>query len=227
MSEPGTIPLAAFQHADSFFPSGAVSFSWGLETMSNQGLVSSRHDLRRFIRAQLTNRWAVFERPVMIHAHTAADDWQRLAALDWRVDAQTLAAEQRDGSRRMGAALLAIHVKLETPDAAACLSRVRDGLAAGHLPVVQGLVWQRLGFDALLIQRMAAHALCTGLLSAALRLAIVGHFDAQRILAELHPVIEDLVGRTIAEPGTVHNFVPQTDIASMNYETDEMRLFAN
>ncbi len=227
MSDPGAIPLAAFQHVDSFFPSGAVSFSWGLETMSNRGLVSTRRDLHQFVRAQLTNRWAVFERPVMIHAHAAAGDMEALAALDWRVEAQTLAAEQRDGSRRMGAALLAIHVKLETRDAEAYLARVHDGLAAGHLPVVQGLVWQRLGFDAQLIQRMAAHALCTGLLSAAVRLAIIGHFDAQRVLADLHPVIEDLLGQAVAGPDAIHSFVPQTDIASMNHETDEMRLFAN
>ncbi len=227
MSEPGTIPLAAFQHVDSFFPSGAVSFSWGLETMSNQGLISSRQDLLQFIRAQLANRWAVFERPVMVHAHTAAGDLEALAALDWRVEAQTLAAEQRGGSRRMGAALLAIHVKLETPDAEEYLSRIHENQGAGHLPVVQGLVWQRIGFDALLIQRMAAHALCTGLLSAAVRLAIIGHFDAQRILADLHPVIEGLLSEAVVEPDAIHSFVPQTDIASMNHETDEMRLFAN
>lgn len=227
MSSPATIPLAAFQHVDSFFPSGAVSFSWGLETMSNCGLVSSRKELLQFVRAQLTNRWAVFERPAMMLAHASADDVDAMADLDWRVEAQTLAAEQRDGSRRMGAALLAIHVKLETPDAASYLSRVQDGLAAGHLPVVQGLVWQRLGFDVPLVQRMAAHALCTGLLSAAVRLAIIGHFDAQGVLTELHPVIEELVHEPAAGPDALHSFVPQTDIASMNHETDEMRLFAN
>lgn len=227
MSDQGAIPLAAFQHVDSFFPSGAVSFSWGLETMCNRGIVSCRQDLLQFVRAQLTNRWASFERPVMVHAHAAADDLEALATLDWRVEAQTLAAEQRDGSRRMGAALLAIHGKLETPDAAAYLSRVQDGLAVGHLPVVQGLVWQRLGFAAPLVQRMAAHALCTSLLSAAVRLAIIGHFDAQSMLIELHPVIEHLVLETVADPDAIHSFVPQTDIASMNHETDEMRLFAN
>ena len=227
MSETGGIPLAAFQHVDSFFPSGAVSFSWGLETMHNRGLISTRDELYQFIRAQLTNRWAVFERPVMMHAFAATVDLEALAALDWRIEAQTLAAEQRDGSRRMGAALLAIHTKLETPDAHAYLSRLREGLAAGHLPVVQGLVWQRLGFDARLIQRMAAHALCTGLLSAAVRLAIIGHFDAQRVLADLHPVVEDLLRQSVAEPDGIHSFVPQTDIASMNHETDETRLFAN
>lgn len=219
--------LAAFQHLDSFFPSGAVSFSWGLEELSNRGLVTTRQDLFDFICAQLTHRWAGLDRPVLVHGHAAAFDFEALIDLDWLVEAQTLAVEQREGSRRMGAALLAIHTKLSTPGAKDYASRVREGFAAGHLPVVQGLLWGRLEFDSQLIQRMAAHGLCTGLLSAAVRLSVTGHVDAQHVLADLHPVIEEILTQEVADPGVLHSFVPQTEIASMNHETDEMRLFAN
>jgi len=227
MSKANNMRLAAFQHADSFFPSGAVSFSWGLETMCNQGLVSTKQDLHGFIRAQLINRWSGFERPALVHAHAAARDFDKLEALDWLIEAQTLAAEQRDGSQRMGTALLTIHSKLMTPGAQAYRARVHNGQAAGHLPVAQGLVWSGLGFDAGLAQQMAAHGLCTSLLGAAIRLAVIGHVDAQQVLAELHPLIEEVLSRPVPEPDALHSFVPQTDIASMNHETDDMRLFAN
>ena len=36
--------LAALQHADSFFPSGTVSFSWGLEALRADGLVRNADD---------------------------------------------------------------------------------------------------------------------------------------------------------------------------------------
>ena len=219
--------LAAFQQVDSFFPSGAVSFSWGLETLCGRGLVATREDLYGFIRGQLRNRWAGFDRPILVHAHASAGDFEALAELDRRVEAQVLAGEQRDGSRRMGAALLSVHAKLGTPGADAYAGRVRRGDALAHLPVVQGLVWGRLGLDGRVIQLMAAHGLCTGVLGAAVRLSIAGHVDAQRVLADLHPVIEEVLRRDIVAPDAIHGFAPQTEIASMNHETDELRLFAS
>jgi urease accessory protein len=36
--------LAALQHADSFFPSGTASFSWGLEALRADGLVRTADD---------------------------------------------------------------------------------------------------------------------------------------------------------------------------------------
>jgi urease accessory protein len=44
------------QHADSFFPSGATSFSWGLETLCAEGAIQSASDLNTFIEGQLQAR---------------------------------------------------------------------------------------------------------------------------------------------------------------------------
>ncbi len=227
MTKSADMTLAAFQHADSFFPSAAVSFSWGLEALSNRGLVATRDDLSKFVNAQLIHRWAGFDRPVLVHAHAAAPELAALAELDFLVEAQTLAREQREGSRRMGAALLSVHAKLATPGAEDFLSDVQRGDACGHLAVAQGLVWRQLGFDAELVQLMAAHGMCTGLLGAAVRLAIIGHVDAQLILREMHRSVENVLAQPVCGPDALNSFVPQTEIASMNHETDDMRLFAN
>ena len=55
--------LATLQHADSFFPSGAVSFSWGLEALRADGLVQSADDVALFAAGQLRHRWATADRP--------------------------------------------------------------------------------------------------------------------------------------------------------------------
>ncbi len=45
--------LVALQHGDSFFPSGSFAFSWGLETLRNDGLVHGSTDVERFALDQL------------------------------------------------------------------------------------------------------------------------------------------------------------------------------
>ena len=43
------IPLMLLPHSDSAFPSGAVSFSWGLETLVNRGIVTKADDVQAFL----------------------------------------------------------------------------------------------------------------------------------------------------------------------------------
>ena len=41
--------LNVLQHGDSFFPSGSVSFSWGLEAMAGSGSLATSDDVQAFI----------------------------------------------------------------------------------------------------------------------------------------------------------------------------------
>lgn len=221
--------LSVLQHADSMFPSGAVSFSWGLEALVNRGTVTGRETLSEFMAAHIRGRWAGLDRPAIAHAHAhaAGGDLERLACLDRLVEAQSLGAEQRIGSTRMGNAFLGVHRRLGTPLAADYARMVAQGRAFGHVPVVQGLLWQGLGFSAPQALTMAAHGLCTGLLGAAIRLSVISHLDAQAIHAALLPLIEEVLASPLCDPDEMHAFIPQIEIASMNHETDEMRLFVN
>jgi len=219
--------LAALQHADTVFPSGAVSFSWGLEALYNRGIVVDSATLSAFAAAHIRGRWANLDRVMMVHAHRARGDLQRVAELDLLTEAQSLSAEQRLGSSRMGDAFLRTHQKLGTPLAKDYAAWIRQGQAYGHIAVVQGLVWDQLGFKPLQVQAMAAHSICTGLMSAGVRLSIIGHVDAQIIHAGLLPLIASVIGQPVLSAEDAHSFIPQIEIASMNHETDEMRLFVN
>ncbi len=174
--------LALLQHGDSFFPSGAVSFSWGVETLAADGKVAKAEDVARFLTHQLAGRWAVSDRPVLMAALAADGDLATVAAADLVMETNSLAAEQREGSRRMGAALLNVHTRLETRGAKDYQARVRGGEAPGHVAAVQGLLWSALGLDADSACRVAAHGLAVNILGAALRLGIIGHIDSQTIL---------------------------------------------
>ena len=219
--------LAALQHGDSFFPSGAISFSWGLETLHADGAVTTPEALSRFVHGQIEQRWACCDHPALARAHRAGDDLDAVAAVDNELEALALPAELRSGSRRAGAALLGVHARLSSARAAAYRERVLDGRdrASGHLAVVQGLVLGAAGLSEDGAAAVSGHALATGLVSAGLRLGIVGHLDAQRILASLRPA---LVARLEAPPpARLSSFAPEADIAMMRHEGQSPRLFAN
>lgn len=230
MDEPSDL-LAALQHGDSFFPSGAMSFSWGLETLQADGRVVSAAHVAAFVADQLRHRWATFDRPALAAAHRAAangaaDNLEEVRRIDELVEAQTLAAELRAGSRRVGGGLLAVHEKLGTAGAAPYRALVRAGEAPGHAAVVQGLVWQGAGLSLAAAEAVSAHGIAVGLLGAALRLGIIGHVEAQRSLQALRDEIAGLLSAQAPGPAAMHAFTPAADIAVMRHETAESRLFA-
>ncbi|WP_024672130.1 urease accessory protein UreF [Pseudomonas syringae] len=236
--------LLALQQADSFFPGGAVAWSWGLETLVADGRLGQgeivaprrrqrtvRHnrsaEVHGFVEGQLRHRWNSFDRVFLLAAWHAADNVSALIDIDAQIEALTLAEELRQGSRRVGQALLGVHVALGTAGAAAYQQQILAGNAAGHLPVVQGLLWNRLGMQREHCQLAAAHGLCTGLVSAAVRLGVMGHIDAQRVLTDIQPLITELLTQEAPEPDDACGFTPMAEIAVMRHETQDLRLFAN
>lgn len=246
---PGLSSLLALQQADSFFPGGAVAWSWGLETLvadAHMGTAKApatehspfrrrqrgvRHDrsaqVQGFVEGQLRHRWACFDRAFLHAAWHAADDLPTLLDLDAQIEALTLAEELRQGSRRVGQSLLGVHAGLGASGATEYQHCVTTGQAPGHLPVIQGLLWQRLGMDCDHCHLAAAHTLCTGLVSAALRLGVMGHLDAQRVLTNIQPLVLELLAQEPPDIADAAGFTPMAEIAVMRHETADLRLFAN
>jgi urease accessory protein len=218
--------LAMLQHGDSAFPSGAVAFSWGLETLCAEGRIAGADDVAAFIAGQLAGRWADFDRPALTAAYAAAGDLGRVAGIDRLLEAQTLSREMREGSRRAGGALLTVHDSMGTTGVHDYRRRVREGAAPGHAAAVQGLVWHGAGVEQEAIGAMAAHAFATGLLGAALRLGRIGHVDGQRILAGLRPLIADILAAPPPPVEAIRSFTPEAEIAVLRHETADARLFA-
>ncbi|ROO24190.1 urease accessory protein UreF [Salinisphaera orenii MK-B5] len=238
--------LLMLQQADSFFPGGAVAWSWGLETLVAEAVIptASRRSrqrargavgagddasdaLRQFIVGQLTHRWACCDRAFLAaawHVDGVLDDW---ISLDFELEAITLAAELRQGSRRLGASLLGVHAELGTAHAADYQRRVDTEEAPGHVAVLQGMLWRALGIDHEDALLASAHMLSTGLVSAALRLGVVGHLAGQLILAELQPVIRALLVTPVPDVSRASAFTPLAEMAVMRHETLSPRLFAN
>jgi urease accessory protein len=196
--------LGAFQHADSFFPSGATSMSGGLEALVADGLAFSGKDVESFLTGQLRCRWTSFERPGLVFAIRHFSDPTALAEVDRQLHAQSLAAEGRNGSVRTGRALLRVHADMKTDGAAEYQELIKAGVARGHNSVVQGLVWGKLGIAGL-----------------------VGHTEAQSILTRVHEVILTSTRQPCLSVENISSFSPQQEIGLMRHEKFSSRLFFN
>jgi urease accessory protein len=219
--------LAALQHGDSFFPGGTISFSWGLETLIADGAIKSAADVGRFVEGQLTARWATLDRPALVATYRAADALDEVAKVDNELDSLALSREMRDGGRRAGGSLLDVHDSLNTPRAGPYRDLVRAGQAPGQLAAVQGLVWRgvRVGEEAACA--ISAHLVCTGFVGVAIRLGLISHVAAQRILTGTRSVICGLLAEPILPFDMAGAYVPEAEIAMMRHETSRVRMFAN
>ena len=219
--------LAALQHGDSFFPGGGVAFSHGLETLHAEERIRREEDVERFLLEQLRSRWAECDRAVLLAAHSACDDLEAVAAADRALEAATLPQELRAGSRRAGAALLSVHRQLGTRNAATYDELVSREVAPGHLAVCQGLVWRGVGLTAEEAGAAAAHALCVGVLGAAVRLGVVGAVQAQRLLLAVRPAIAEVLAHDPPALDALASYAPVVEVAVLRHEELDSRIFAN
>ncbi|MEE1551188.1 MAG: urease accessory UreF family protein, partial [Nitrospinaceae bacterium] len=150
-----------------------------------------------------------------------------LAEVDRQLHAQSLAAEGRNGSVRTGRALLRVHADMKTDGAAEYQELIKAGVARGHNSVVQGLVWGKLGIAENIGELASAHAFSVGLLSASIRLGLVGHTEAQSILTRVHEVILTSTRQPCLSVENISSFSPQQEIGLMRHEKFSSRLFFN
>ena len=219
--------LAALQFGDSFFPSGAVSFSLGLETLHADGIVADTGTLEEFLAGQVMDRWATAERAFLAAAHRTCPDWPQVAGIDALQEAMTLPRELREGSRKGGAALLGVHARMGTPGAADYRARLRAGDAHGHLAVVQGVVLAGAGLALGRAETVSLHGLCAMVLGAALRLGLIGHLDGQIMLRGLRPRMAAVLAGPAPGLDEARAYAPLADVAAARHEEAAVRLFSN
>ena len=219
--------LTLLQYSDSFFPSGAVSFSWGLEMLKNDNVITSKVELEKFIEIQLLERWAPFDRVILAHTYDCSEDLANVCSIDRLVECMSLATEVRNGSKRLGIALISTFEKLNYQSARQYRSKIDKGQAYGHLSVTQAYIWKSLDLSKNSVLIMSAYTFCVSVLGAALRLGLVGHIDCQNSLIKIRKLIIELIKWHIPELEEIYAFTPFTEIASMRHENADIRLFAN
>jgi len=222
--------LLALQHADSFFPSGAMAFSWGLEALQRERIVHDAPTLVEYVEAQFLHRWASSDQGLLSAACKlagSADALDALMKIDALAEAISMVPSLREGSCRLGRMMASVHGKLGHAGAAELLAIIEARRTPGHLAVVQGYVWAKAGMNEFECRAAAAHVTCVGAVSAAVRLSVIGHLDAQRALTALRERMAKLLEADAPPLAQLSSCAFAIDIAAMRHAHFDARLFAN
>ena len=216
--------LALLQLGDSAFPAGGFAFSWGIEGLAADGLLSGRDDLDDVIADHLAQRWATMDR-ILLRRAWHAQDVVAMAAVDRLAEATTPSAEMREGSRGAGRALLGVWVKLAGPLSVSYRARVSADIRLGHLPVVQAITSCDAGLGLEAAELVSGWTLITGLVSAAVRLGLIGHIESQQSLTRARARLADLLTDTPDDDTMPSSFTPFIDIAVSRGPLRHVRMF--
>jgi urease accessory protein len=206
------------------FPVGAYGYSHGLETAAADEAVHDRASLTAWIAAVVAHGSGRMDADILCDAYRAAAVGD-LAALDLanrRGVGFRATAELALEAAQQGAAFLATcraawpeaFIVGWEPNGGVCYSAAFGAVAARA----------KIGLEDALLGHL--QALCANLVSAGLRLGIIGQTDGQRVLAALEPVVTQAaacaLARDFADFGAATFAV---DLASMAHETQYSRLF--
>jgi len=222
--------LAAFQLADSFFPSGMVTFSHGLETFLSMNSASDV-DIPLLLADYLTGKIATCDLVAYAHAHRAAttNDLSHLQAIDNFLTATLLPQELRQASARSGKALLdTLQPTIDASLFQKFREAVRRGDTDGNAPICLGLLCSVWGIPLRTGALLHLYTFSISFLSAALRLGHLGHREVQSILSRLRPQFPPLVDAALASDlEDMSAFAPIADIHAMQHAYLPVRLFSS
>ena len=174
------------QLADAAFPTGGFAHSGGLEAAAALGEVKDEQSLRAFARAALWQA-GLSSLPFVAAAHAEPS---RFDELDRACDAMLTNHVQNRASRAQGRAVLSVTSEVFRRDA---LALTRDRATCAHLAPSFGLATRAIDLarrDALAV---FAHGALRGVVSAGVRLGVVGPHAAQRIQHDLAPMLDEVV----------------------------------
>jgi len=210
---------ALLQLASPALPTGAFSYSQGLEMACALGVVHDEAGALAWIEAQWRNAFHPRELPTVDEAwHAARDgDAEALARIDARFVASRDSAEARAETLQMGAALLRWLSTIRADSAEAVLARgVGTRLCA---PVAYALCARSQGLPAQAAVFGYGFAWLENQVQAAVKLVPLGQSAGQRLQVALRPRLAD------ALPSRAWSFAPLAAIAAMRHERLYTRLF--
>jgi urease accessory protein len=218
------------QFGDSILPVGAFSFSGGIESAVQQGVVQDLASLREFVRT-VVDQSASGDGIGLIAAHRSALalDVDRLSAIDQEMMNRKLSDETRTMSQRLGKKLTQLASRVApSPLIAEWLSHILERRTPGTYAASLAVLFASVGLterDAFVAHQ---YGVATTVLSAALRLMKVDHNDTQSLLFEVNSRCGDAYERAAsARLEDMCGYAPMVEILAAVHARAHVRLFMN
>jgi urease accessory protein len=211
-----------WQLIDSGFPSGGFAHSSGLEASVHHGRVSDAAGVLSFARQALSQagRSAL---PIVTAAHK---DPGTLLELDRVSDVFLSNPVANRASRAQGRALLTgASRSFSLKKLSAIEEHVGQGLCAHYAPIF-GVVFRTLEIDLAEAQRVFLFTTIRGVASAAVRLGLLGAYEAQTLQMEVSASIQRTIDRCESlSPTDIAQTAPLVDLCQSTHDRLYSRLF--
>lgn len=221
--------LGIMQLSDSFFPSGLYATSNGLEILIHDRKIKNANELRDLIK--------VFQRQQVGPADCVAlcntfdfienNDFEKILQVDKTLYAMKLVKEIRETSTRAGIQLIKCIKSFKDDNFLKLYSdSITRGDCSGVYPVSFAIAANSLGIKKQQAATMLLYGFMVSVIGAALRMGIIEHFEAQKIIDELKDEISSIVQKNIKKSlDEMWQFAPELDIVQISHEKMNQKMF--
>lgn len=223
------------QLSDSFFPSGMFSMSWGLESLFQHNIIINGEQIHDFIIEQIEFQLIPCDCSILSITMDAVknNDLSQILSIDNKFYSLKLTKDVRNSLVRSGKQVFncLMHVVNDTNHKNHLLKQFQSKIEKNETPctypVAIGIYSQCLGISLPSAMKILLYSFCSSIVSAAIRLGIIQHLDAQKILGLLAEPVNTFVTNKIKEktPTDIWQLTPFTEIHQMYHEHNESRMF--
>jgi len=222
--------LGVMQLSDSFFPTGIFATSNGLEFLFTEKKIQGMTDLIEIIRINIIQQIGPSDCVALANAFDYANkhDFDKVIEADNIVFATKSIKEIRNASVRSGVQLIKCVSEFVKDDE--ILNQYKDNIiknkAHGIFPVAFAICCNALKIKKEKSMTMLLYGFTVGVVGAALRLGLIQHFEGQKIIHSIKPIISQTIreysNKSLFE---MWQFAPQVDIVQMSHEKMDSKMF--
>jgi len=222
--------LGVMQLSDSFFPTGIFATSNGLEFLFKEKKIQGMKDLTELIEISINQQIGPSDCVALANVIDGANknDFDKVIEADNIVFATKPIKEIRNASVRSGVQL--IKCVSEFVNDNKILNQYQDNItknkARGVFPVAFAVCCNALEIKKEKSMAMMLYGFTVSIVGAALRLGLIQHFEGQKIIHSIKPVISKTIkeysNKSLLE---IWQFAPQVDITQMSHEKMDSKMF--
>jgi len=222
--------LGVMQLSDSFFPTGIYATSNGLEFLFTEKKIQGMTNLVEMIRINIIQQIGPSDCVALANVFDSANkhDFDKVIEADSIVFATKSIKEIRDASVRSGVQLIKCVAEFVKDDK--ILNQYKNNIiknkASGVFPVAFAICCNALKIKKEKSLMMMLYGFTVGIVGAALRLGLIQHFEGQKIIHSIKPIISQTIkeysNKSLLE---MWQFAPQIDIVQMSHEKMDSKMF--
>ena len=220
------------QLSDSSFPSGMFSMSGGLESLFHNNIITNWKQVYDFILEQIEFQLIPCDCSILSITMNAVkkNDILQILNIDNKFYSPKLTKDLRNSLVRSGKQVFNCLMHMDNNENV-FLEQFKNKIEINETPctypVALGIYAQCLDISITSAMKILLYSFSSSVVSAAIRLGIIQHLDAQKILGSLAEPVNNLITKKINEKITtdVWQLTPLTEIHQMYHEHNESRMF--